>query len=94
MRLLRWVAAISLLITLMPVILTVVAFLSAGALGCQLDEGSIHPCNFLGMNIGGTLYTLGMMFWFFFVTLPLAGAIMVVWVLVEVIRGVKRATST
>lgn len=42
----------------------------ASALGCALDKGSVHPCPALGMDLGGALYTLGMMGWIMLITVP------------------------
>lgn len=91
MKLLRWGAVIALAIGLLPLILTIIAGATAHVLGCKLDEGSVHPCFLIGLNIGDVLYTMGMMFWFFFITGPLVAAVVALWVLIEVILAVKRA---
>lgn len=54
-----------------PLLAAMVAGAIAGRYGCDLDEGSIHPCIVNGQDIGGTLYTLGMMGWFALGTIPL-----------------------
>ncbi len=61
-------------------VLTVVSFapvvglLAAGSLadwaGCQLDEGSPHPCLVAGVDLGDFLYTAGVLGWLMFVTWP------------------------
>ena len=42
--------------------------------GCRLDEGSPHPCIVHGRDIGDTLYSMRLMFWFGMLTVPV-GAI-------------------
>ena len=54
-----------------PLISVAIAGSIASANGCQLDEGSIHPCVVNGQDIGDTLYSMGVMGWFMLVTIPL-----------------------
>lgn len=51
----------------------------ANAHGCQLDEGSIHPCIINGVDRGSDLYTLGVMGWFMLATIPLGAIALVVY---------------
>ncbi|WP_137150467.1 hypothetical protein [Devosia sp. FKR38] len=39
--------------------------------GCQVDEGSPHPCMVMGQDWGDTLYFTGVMGWLMLATLPL-----------------------
>jgi hypothetical protein len=39
--------------------------------GCQVDEGSVHPCVVNGQDIGQTLYTFGVLGWLMIATIPL-----------------------
>jgi hypothetical protein len=39
--------------------------------GCRLNEGSPSPCIVGGSDLGNTLYSMGLMFWFGMITLPL-----------------------
>ena len=39
--------------------------------GCDLDEGSVHPCVVNGNDIGETLYTMGVLGWLALGTIPL-----------------------
>lgn len=59
-------------VCLLPVVSTLAAYATASALGCQLDEGSIHPCTAFGTDIGGALYTTAMLGWLGLATLPFA----------------------
>ncbi len=62
----------------------------ANANGCQLDEGSAHPCVVNGQDLGETLYTLGVMGWLMLVTVPLglgaAGLYLLVVAVVVLVR--------
>ena len=59
--------------TIWPIVSVSVAGSIASANGCQLDEGSVHPCVVRGADMGETLYTMGMMGWFMLVTVPTGG---------------------
>lgn len=57
---------------LLPVLAPFAAYTIASLAGCQLDEGSIHPCTAFGTDIGGALYTTAMFGWLGLATLPFA----------------------
>jgi len=59
----------------------------ASANGCKLDEGSPHPCIVRGSDIGNTLFSMGLMFWFSMITLPL-GALSLLLSLAWLVRRV------
>jgi hypothetical protein len=61
----------SVVFALLPIVPTLIAGAIATANGCRLDEGSPHPCIVRGSDIGHTLYSMGLMFWFGMITLPL-----------------------
>ena len=56
--------------TVWPVASIMMAGAVANANGCQLDEGSIHPCIVNGIDRGEQLYSMGVMGWFMLVTIP------------------------
>jgi hypothetical protein len=60
-----------LLLAFSPLITTLIAGTIANYYGCDLDEGSIHPCVINGVDIGDTLYTLGVLGWLALGTIPL-----------------------
>ncbi len=71
------------LYTVGPLLSALLASSIAIALDCDLDEGSVHPCNCYGVDLGGLLYSMGTMGWLSLVTLPTGfGAIVVflIWV--------------
>jgi hypothetical protein len=45
----------------LPLAPLIVAGLAATANGCTLNEAGAHPCLFFGTDMGGTLYTMGIM---------------------------------
>ncbi|MFC4639895.1 hypothetical protein [Deinococcus hohokamensis] len=53
-----------------PVLLLALGVSIAHWRGCRLDEGSVHPCLVLGVDLGGALYTMGMMGWIMLITVP------------------------
>jgi hypothetical protein len=72
----------------LPMISVFVAAMIAKAWGCPLDEGSAHPCVVLGLDIGGLLYSMGVMGWLFLLTIP-SGLIALVGLLINVIIDAK-----
>jgi hypothetical protein len=83
-----------LLLGFSPFFFVIAAGNIASANGCQLDEGSIHPCVVNGVDRGQELYTWGVMGWVGVVTLPLsilaAGAYLFIVVVVVIIRYTLR----
>jgi hypothetical protein len=65
-----------------PIISTAIAGSVATAHGCDLDEGSIHPCLINGVDYGETLYSMGVLGWFMLVSIPIAAALFVVYLVV------------
>jgi hypothetical protein len=51
-RMMIWALALILLFGAFPLLTLLSAVLFASAFGCQLDEGSIHPCIVLGLDFG------------------------------------------
>jgi hypothetical protein len=70
------------LVAIAPIIPAVIAANVVNAAGCRLDEGSIHPCLINGVDYGDTLYTMGMMPWFVFFSVPLAVGLFVVYLVI------------
>ena len=61
----RWVHRIFAVLTLGPVVLWLLAIgtiiLLGVAGGCRIDEGSVHPCRVLGLEVGEAAYTIGIL---------------------------------
>lgn len=94
-KLLPWlIGLLWALYTFGPLLSTMIAGAIANAHGCQLDEGSIHPCIVAGKDIGETLYSMGVMAWLMLITLPtglIAGVVILVVFIVLRVR--RRAAS-
>ena len=84
-RMMIWALALILLFGTFPLLTLLSAVLFASAFGCQLDEGSIHPCIVLGLDFGGLLYPMAVGGWFVMFTIPLAGLALIVWLIVLVV---------
>jgi hypothetical protein len=75
-----WLSLLGLfLFTAGPILVALTAGLVAAALGCQLDEGNVHACPLLGVDLGTTLYVFGMFGWLMLVTIPVGGIGFLVW---------------
>jgi hypothetical protein len=74
-----------------PLLLALAAGGLASALGCELNEGSIHPCILFGSDIGGTLYTFGVLGWLSIIGIPFAAIALVIWAIVALILNRRRA---
>jgi len=73
----------------LPMISVLVASTIANTWDCQLDEGGVHPCVVFGHDIGEPLYTMGVMGWFFFLTVPSGLVALVVLLIVYLIARAR-----
>jgi hypothetical protein len=64
---------------LFPVFSLGIAVLIANGAGCTLDEGNIHACLVLGIDLGGTLYAMAVLGWLMIATIPLGGMLLACW---------------
>jgi hypothetical protein len=92
MRAFRAVMAVLLLVCLAPLMSMAVAEFIAQVNGCKLDLAAVHPCVVGGRDIGHALLTLGMMGYFLFATMPAVFAIVIAWVLIELIAWLRRSS--
>jgi Na+/H+ antiporter NhaD/arsenite permease-like protein len=65
------------LFAIAPLLVTTIAFSIAHVLGCQVDEGSNHPCPIFGLDWGSAFYVLVVFGWFSIVTVPLSAIALV-----------------
>lgn len=93
MRVFRAVMAVLLLVCLAPLLSMATAEFIAQVNGCKLDLASVHPCVVGGRDIGHALLTLGMMGYFLFATMPAVFAIVIAWVLIELIAWLRRSSQ-
>ena len=66
----------------LPIIPALTADLIGFACGCQVDEGSVHPCIVLCLDIGSSLYSMGVIGWLVLLTFPTGIVALVVFSLV------------
>ncbi len=83
--------ALILLLWAAPLLTALAAGGLATWLGCELNEGSIHPCILFGSDIGKTLYTMGVLGWLSIIGIPFAAIALVVWAIVALIMSWRRA---
>jgi hypothetical protein len=79
-----------LLFTGFPVICVMASSTFARTLGCTLNEGDVHPCPFLGVDLGGALYALFVSGWFGLLTIPLGAALLLMWLAAAIVFAARR----
>ena len=72
-----------------PIASVVIAGAIASWNGCTLHEGFANPCLVYGRDIGGMLYSMGVMGWFMIATIPLGIIVFVLWTLGWIVWTVK-----
>lgn len=82
-----------LLLWIAPLLLALAAGGLASSLGCELNEGSVHPCILFGSDIGGTLYTMSVLGWLTIIGIPFVVIALVVWAIVAIVLNRRRKAS-
>jgi hypothetical protein len=82
-----------LFVACLPLASVAIAGEIASANGCQLDEGSVHPCIVNGRDIGETLYTMGVMGWLMLATIPLGLGLALAYVILVAAFYLVRRTA-
>ena len=85
--------AIIILWMILPMISVFAAGAVAEASDCALDEGSSHPCIVSGTDIGDTLYTMFVMGWMFFLTVPTGLVALVVFTGIALVKRFRSART-
>lgn len=93
MRWFRAVISLAVMACFAPMASTMAAAWIADRNGCRLHEGFVNPCVIGGVDWGGTLYNMAMMGWLMLATLPIALLLVGAWVVVELVRIVRRSRS-
>lgn len=90
-----WIAALLIVVlALAPILGAIGADAIGEAAGCQVDEGSVHPCVINGVDVGDTLTTLFVLGWLGMVTLPFgAGALILLAGAFLIHFGVRRSRA-
>ena len=78
-RTMAWFLAAIVIISVSPLLCALTAGIIAQVLGCQLDEGNIHPCSLAGIELGAVLYGMGVMGWLTLATIPFGGLALLLW---------------
>jgi hypothetical protein len=73
------------LFALAPLISAMIAGGIANALGCTLNEGGASGCIYNGNDIGETLADMFVAGWLMFVTLPIGGVALAIWLVVAIV---------
>ncbi|MEK1851756.1 MAG: hypothetical protein AAAC48_07675 [Phyllobacterium sp.] len=73
------------IIAFAPLLSLLASYGIAETLGCQVDEGSVHPCFIGSFDIGSTLYGMGVMGWLMIPAAPLMLIAILGWLAVGVV---------
>jgi hypothetical protein len=88
------VALLIILVALAPMLVSMGAGLYAEHHGCILHEGAISPCVVGNVDVGKTLYSLGMLGWLGIVTLPIGAVALLVlivsWIVATMVTQARR----
>ena len=90
MKLFRIIAALAILVLLVPIMLPLIAMLVAQSQGCRMNEGGSTPCVIFGHDFGDMFGFLAVLPWMSFFILPAAALVVVCWIIVEIVRAVSR----
>jgi hypothetical protein len=89
MRAFRISMIIALLVCLAPVAGTLLAMAVAKVYGCTLHEGHTNPCIIAGSDRGNLLYNLAMWGWLMLATVPIGAALILIWIVTEIVRRMR-----
>ena len=82
------------ILTLAPVLSAFAAYAIANLNDCTLHEGYVNPCVIVGVDLGGALYTMGVLGWLGLMTLPIGLPALLVLVVVCVVHFVRHKRKT
>jgi uncharacterized membrane protein YhaH (DUF805 family) len=87
----KWASlAIIGLFAIAPLISLIIGGGIAAGLGCELNEGTVHPCLFMGTDLGETLYVMTVAMWFSMFTFPIGAVALAVWLIVVAVPRRRR----
>jgi hypothetical protein len=78
----------------LPIIGAVGAGGVAYAIGCKLDEGSVHPCPYLGVDLGEPLYAFFVLGWLSVLTIPAGALLFLLWLIAAALLATRAARSS
>lgn len=91
MRVFRMLAGLLILACLAPPLVLLAATFIARSAGCTIDPDVPVRCVVLGGDYGDILYAMGHFGWYAVETLPILAALLVAWILIEIVRGLGRS---
>ena len=74
-----------LLIGFGPALIALGSQMIAEGFGCAVDLNRVIPCVIHGTDYGETFYNLGFAIWYSYLSLPVAGALFVIWLVFAII---------
>lgn len=80
---------IVILLCSIPIISVGIAMFISDFCGCTLNEGSVHPCQLFGYEIGELLYSMFVFGWLAIATIPLGLALFLVLTIFSIINYKK-----
>lgn len=80
-----WVTILGVLFAIGPLVCALLAGSIASHAGCELNEGIVNSCTFFGLEIGGLLYSLGVLGWLGLISLPIGGLVAILGVITLII---------
>jgi uncharacterized membrane protein len=93
MRALRMLLGLVALACLVPPLSLLLASLLARWAGCDIDPDAPVTCHILGGDYGDILYGLTHFGWYAIFTLPILAAVLVAWILIEIVRSIGKPRS-
>jgi Na+/H+ antiporter NhaD/arsenite permease-like protein len=81
------------LLGIAPLLVTIISASVAHALGCQVDEGSNHPCAIFGFDWGSAFYVLAVFGWFTIITLPLSALALIGLTIFLLVKKFRKDTA-
>ena len=76
-----------------PVLSVLAASLIASWNGCRLHEGFANRCVVYGTDMGGLLYSMGVLGWFMLMTLPIGAMSLIAWTVIWLIMRKRRVPA-
>jgi hypothetical protein len=91
MRALRILIVLLIFLCLIPPLSLIAAGLVARWAGCQLDPDVPVSCTILGGDYGDPLFAVANFGWLSVGTLPILAALLVAWILIEIVRAMGKS---
>jgi hypothetical protein len=93
MRAFRAAIVLLILLCLVPPLVLLMAGMIARWSGCELDPDAPLACHILGGDYGGVLHSMTHFGWLTVATLPALAALIIGWILVELVHAVGGAAK-